>query len=68
MYFLSPYNGKEKEHIQFECNYNDFKHDEIKDLLIKFINNLQSKKINSNELKLWKRMNKVFDKIISQLP
>ena len=26
-------NMKEKEHIQFECNYNDFKHDEIKDLL-----------------------------------
>ena len=26
-------NMKEKEHSQFECNYNDFNHNEIKDLL-----------------------------------
>ena len=42
--------------------------EEIKNLIIKFINNLHSKKINSDELKLWKRMNEVFKRIINQLP
>ena len=56
------------EMLQDKFSGKSTSNDEIKDLLIKFINNLQSKKINSNELKLWKRMNEVFDKIISQLP
>ena len=56
------------EMLQDKFSGKSTSNDEIKDLLIKFINNLQSKKIDSNELKLWKRMNKVFDKIISQLP
>jgi hypothetical protein len=42
--------------------------EEIKNLIIKFINNLHSKKINSDELKLWERMNEVFKRIINQLP
>ena len=40
----------------------------IKDLLIQFINNLQSKKANANENKLWKRVNKALVKVIDQLP
>ena len=40
----------------------------IKDLLIQFINNLQSKKTNANENKLWKRVNEALVKVIDQLP
>jgi len=42
--------------------------EEIKDLLIKFVNNLQSKKVNTTEMKLWKRVNEVLKKVASQLP
>ena len=41
---------------------------EIKDLLIQFITNLQSQKINSNEIKLWKRVSEVLVKVGDQLP
>jgi len=41
---------------------------EIKELLIKFVNNLQSKKVNANEMKLWKRINEVLSKVATQLP
>ena len=40
----------------------------IKDLLIQFINNLQSKKTNANENKLWKRVNEALIKVVDQLP
>ena len=42
--------------------------DDVKNLLIKFINNLQSHKTNANENKLWKRVNEVFIKVADQLP
>ena len=42
--------------------------DEIKGLLIDFINNLQSNKINANEKKLWKRISEVISKLVNQLP
>ena len=40
----------------------------IKDLLIQFINNLQSKKTNANENKLWKRVSEALVKVVDQLP
>jgi len=40
----------------------------IKDLLIQFINNLQSNKTNANENKLWKRVNEALVKVVDQLP
>ena len=42
--------------------------DEIKDLLIGFINNLKSKKISVTETKLWKRVCEAMQKLASQLP
>jgi soluble cytochrome b562 len=42
--------------------------DEIKDLLIGFINNLKSKKISAAETKLWKRVCEAMQKLASQLP
>ena len=42
--------------------------DEIKDLLIAFINNLKSKKISAAETKLWKRMCEAIQKLANQLP
>ena len=42
--------------------------DEIKDLLIAFINNLKSKKISAPETKLWKRVCEAIQKLASQLP
>ena len=42
--------------------------DDIKDLLIAFINNLKSKKISAAETKLWKRVCKAIQKLASQLP
>jgi hypothetical protein len=42
--------------------------EEIKDLLISFINNLKSKKITANEKKLWKRVSEVITKLAKQLP
>ena len=42
--------------------------DDVKNLLIKFINNLQSHKTNANENKRWKRVNEVFIKVADQLP
>ena len=41
---------------------------EIKDLLIAFINNLESKKISAGEKKLWKRVSEVINKVSKQLP
>ena len=42
--------------------------DDIKDLLIAFINNLKSKKISAPETKLWKRVCEAIQKLASQLP
>ena len=42
--------------------------DEIKDLLIAFINNLKSKKISAAETKLWKRMCEAIQKLANELP
>ncbi len=42
--------------------------EEIKDLIIAFINNLQSKKINAVETKLWKRVNEAIKNLADQLP
>ena len=42
--------------------------DEVKDLLIDFINSLQSKKINAIEKKLWKRVSEAVSKLPSRLP
>ena len=42
--------------------------EEIKDLLISFINNLESKKISAGEKKLWKRVSEVINKVSKQLP
>jgi hypothetical protein len=42
--------------------------DEIKGLIIDFINNLQSNKVSADEKKLWKRISKVFSKLANQLP
>ena len=42
--------------------------EEIKDLLITFINNLQSKKISTVETKLWKRVGKAIQNLANQLP
>jgi soluble cytochrome b562 len=42
--------------------------DEIKDLLIGFINNLKSKKISAAETKLWKRVCEAMQKLANQLP
>jgi hypothetical protein len=41
---------------------------DIKDLLIGFINNLNSKKLNANEKKLWERVQVVIAKIAKKLP
>jgi hypothetical protein len=54
--------------LQNKFSGKSISNDEIKNLIIKFINNLQSKEINNDELKLWDRMNGVFKKIINQLP
>ena len=62
-----------KQKLSLEMLQNKFsgksisKH-EIKDLLIQFITNLQSQKINSNEIKLWKRVSEVLVKVGDQLP
>ena len=42
--------------------------EEIKDLLISFINNLESKKITAGEKKLWKRVSNVINNLSRQLP
>ena len=42
--------------------------DQIKDLLIQFINSLQSNKINASEKKLWKRISDALAKLANQLP
>ena len=42
--------------------------DEIKDLLISFVNNLKSTKISADEKKLWKRVSEVINKLAKQLP
>ena len=42
--------------------------DQIKDLLIQFINSLQSKIINASEKKLWKRISDALAKLANQLP
>ena len=42
--------------------------EEIKDLLISFINNLESKEISAGEKKLWKRVTEVINKLSKQLP
>jgi hypothetical protein len=42
--------------------------EEIKDLLISFVNNLKSKKIIAEEKKLWKRVSEVINKLAKLLP
>ena len=42
--------------------------EEIKDLLISFVNNLKSKKISAEEKKLWKRVSEVINKLPKLLP
>ena len=42
--------------------------EEIKDLLISFVNNLKSTKISAEEKKLWKRVSEVINKLAKQLP
>ena len=42
--------------------------EEIKDLLISFVNNLKSKKITADEKKLWKRVSEVINKLAKLLP
>ena len=56
------------EMLQDKFSGTSISKDDIKNLLIKFINNLQSQKINTNENKLWKRVNEVFIKVADQLP
>tara|TARA_B100000401_G_scaffold320209_1_gene221592 strand:- start:26 stop:592 length:567 start_codon:yes stop_codon:yes gene_type:complete len=62
-----------KQKLALEMLQNKFsggknEEDEIKGLLIDFINNLQSNKINTNEKKLWKRISEVLSKLANQLP
>lgn len=47
----------------FETNSN-----KLKELIISFINNLNSKKINAKEKKLWKRLQTLIPNIINDLP
>ena len=42
--------------------------EEIKDLLISFVNNLKSKKISAEEKELWKRVSEVINKLAKLLP
>ena len=42
--------------------------EEIKDLLISFVNNLKSKKISAEEKKLWERVREVINKLAKLLP
>ena len=42
--------------------------EEIKDLLISFVNNLKSTKISAEEKKLWKRVSEVINKLAKLLP
>ena len=42
--------------------------EEIKDLLISFVNNLKSKKITTEEKNLWKRVSKAINDLAKQLP
>jgi hypothetical protein len=42
--------------------------EEIKDLLVSFVNNLKSKKITTEEKNLWKRVSKAINDLAKQLP
>jgi len=62
-----------KQKIALEMLQNKFSgttisKDDIKNLLIKFINNIQSQKTNASENKLWKRVIKVLIRVGDQLP
>ena len=62
-----------KQKLSLEMLQNKFSgsknsEDEIKDLLIDFINNLQSNKINTTEKKLWKRISEAISKLVKLLP
>ena len=56
------------EMLQNKFSVSIISNNRIKDLLIQFINNLQSKKTNSEENKLWKRVNDALVKVADQLP
>ncbi len=56
------------EMLQNKFSKTSISKDDIKNLLIKFINNLRSQKTNANEKKLWKRVVEVFIKVADQLP
>ncbi len=62
-----------KQKLSLEMLQNKFSgsknsEDEIKDLLIDFINNLQSNKINATEKKLWKRISEAISQLVKLLP
>ena len=62
-----------KQKLSLEMLQNKFSgsknsEDEIKDLLIDFINNLQSNKINATEKKLWKRISEAIRQLVKLLP
>ena len=42
--------------------------DQIKDLLINFINSLESNKVNASEKKLWKRICNALNELANYLP
>ena len=64
-----PYKQKlSLEMLQDKFSGKSTSNDEIKDLLIAFINNLKSKKISAPETKLWKRVCEAIQKLASQLP
>jgi hypothetical protein len=56
------------EMLQSKFSGSKNKEVEVKDLLIDFINSLQSKKINASEKKLWKRVSEAISKLPSRLP
>ncbi len=62
-----------KQKLSIEMLQNKFSskkstNNEIKDLLIDFINNLKSNKISASEKKLWKRISDVLVKLADRLP
>ena len=62
-----------KQKLSLEMLQNKFSgsknsEEEIKDLLIDFINNLQSNKINATEKKLWKRITEAISQLVKLLP
>ena len=62
-----------KQKLALEMLQNKFSgqkniNDQIKDLLINFINSLQSNKVNASEKKLWKRICNALGELANYLP